>query len=291
MNHTSAETVKLYRKKIINISMNVIPDSENFFIHEIHDLTDPYVTALLKSGLSDIKDDNLAKNYHPNYMNEFSGNLFFILQNGRYRKGKGKYYVVENLGKYVCSAGWNEYEDDPSTAFALSRMYVATEYRGNYPVGNYILPRTLRETRKYQNIWLTVNEHNKVIYSWFERSFEKKATALFNDWPEIYRQFEPIGKKTIYTTTQYIMGLKKKAMTTEEKIELLIEGIKSISHRSADSTIDSVTINGDTLLSDLGLDSLDIVELQIFYEENTGHLLADPKKELLTINNLLEIIP
>lgn len=264
-------------------------DGGKFFVHEIHDLSDPYVTALLESGLSNIKDDNLAKNYHPHFMNEFSGNLFCILQNGRYRKGKGKYYVIENLGKYVCSAGWNEYEDDHTVAFALSRMYVAPEYRGDYPVGTYILPKTIRETRKYKNIWLTVNEHNKVIYSWFERSLEKKATALFNDWPEIYRQFKPIGKKTIYTTTQYIMELNKKELTKEEKIEILIEGIKSIRHESADYIIDFETINGDTLLSDLDLDSLDIAELQIFYEENTGQLLSDTKKELLTINNLLEI--
>jgi len=27
---------------------------------------------------------------------------------------------------------------------------------------------------------------------------------LFNDWPEIYRKFVPIGKRDIYYTEQYV---------------------------------------------------------------------------------------
>lgn len=265
--------------------------NENFFIHEIHDLTDTYVTTLLTSGLSDIKESHLLKNYHPDYMNDSSGNLFFIIKNGRYKKGKGKYYVVEHLGKYVCSAGWNEYEDDETIAFALSRMYVAPEYRGKYFVAKYILPRTLKETRKYQNVWLTVNEHNKVMYSWFERAVTNKATALFNDWPEMYRQFQPKGKFTIYNTVQYVMELRRKNMTKEENIKLLIEGIRSITKMSDETSIDITTINEETLLADLNLDSLDVVELQMYYEEKTGLTVTDPKKQLVTLSDLLELLP
>lgn len=263
----------------------------NFFVHEIHDLTDAYVTTLLTTGLSTITESHLIKNYHPDYMNDSHGNLFFIIKNGRYKKGKGKYYVIEHSGKYVCSAGWNEYENDETTAFALSRMYVTPEYRGKYFVAKYILPRTLKETSKYQNVWLTVNEHNKVMYSWFERSFAKKATALFNDWPEIYRQFQPRGTLTIYNTVQYVMELRRKNMTREENIKLLIEGIHSITKMSDETNIDIANINGETLLADLNLDSLDVVELQMYYEEKTGLTVTDPKKELVTLNDLLELLP
>jgi hypothetical protein len=175
-------------------------------VHEIHDLSFGYVIELLKAGLSQITNDKIIKNYHPEYSSENS-NIFFILNKGRYAKGRGKYYVVEDQGKYVCSAGWNEY--DPTTALALTRMYTAPEYRGNYFVEKFILTRSLVETKHYEKIWLTVNEYNRAIYSWFERAQQGRATALFNDWPDTYKLFYPIGKKMIYNTSQYVMEMRK----------------------------------------------------------------------------------
>lgn len=175
-------------------------------VHEIHDLSNDHVIDLMKTSFAEITDDKIIKNYHPEYSNENS-NIFFVLNKGRYKKGRGKYYVVEDQGKYICSAGWNEY--DSSTALALTRMYTAPEYRGNYFVEKFILTNSLAETEHYENVWLTVNEYNKVIYSWFERAHQGRARSLFNDWPATYKLFYPIGKKTIYNTDQYVMELRR----------------------------------------------------------------------------------
>ncbi len=178
-------------------------------VHEIHDLSNEYAVELLKSGFSAITDERLIKNYHPEYSKENS-NIFFILEKGRYKQGQGKYYVIEDQGRYVCSAGWNQYHDE-NIALALTRMYTAPEYRGNYFVEKYILGKSLKETQGYEKVWMTVNEYNKAIYSWFVRAHQGKTTALFNDWPETYRLFYPIGKKMIYNTSQYVMELKKES--------------------------------------------------------------------------------
>ena len=92
-------------------------------IHEIHDLSDTYVTSLLENGLSKITDNQYITNYHPEYSHN-AGNLFYILEHGRYVKGK--YYVLEEDGKFICSGGWNEYE--PDIALMLTRLYITQLY-------------------------------------------------------------------------------------------------------------------------------------------------------------------
>lgn len=177
-------------------------------IHEIHDLSNRYVNDVMYYGLSKITDKDIIRNYHPDYANE-PGNLFAILDNGRYRYGRGKYFVIEDNGKYICSAGWNEYDVDTDIAFALTRMYTDPNYRGNYLIGSNILPKTMTETSKYKSVWMTVNKHNKIMYSWFVRANQNKSTALFNDWPEIYKKFKPLGEKIIYNTKQYVVALER----------------------------------------------------------------------------------
>lgn len=177
-------------------------------IHEIHDLSNRYVNDIMYDGLSRITDKDIVKNYHPDYAND-PGNLFAILDNGRYGLGRGKYFVIEEDGKYICSAGWNEYELEPNIAFALTRAYIDPSYRGKYLLASNILPRTLEETSKYENVWITVNKYNKVMYSWFVRASQNKRTALFNDWPEIYKKFKPLGERYIYNTKQYVVELER----------------------------------------------------------------------------------
>lgn len=177
-------------------------------IHEIHDLTNTEVVEIMSAGLSKITDKNIIKNYHPDYK-QTPGNLFYILEHGRYAVGKGKYYVIEKDGKYVCSAGWNEYELDTSIALMLTRMYTDPAHRMQYIIGTTILPKALTEVTDYDKVWMTTNEHNKMIYSWFERASANKKTALFNDWPPIYRNFRPLGQQTIYYTPQYVVELKR----------------------------------------------------------------------------------
>jgi len=171
-------------------------------LHEIHDLSNSHVNELLISGLSKIKESKFMKNYHPEYK-DIPGNIFHILENGRYKQGKGKYYVLENNGEYICSAGWNEYE--PDIALILTRMYIAPKHRVNYYVATNILPKILEEVTDYKHVWATVNAYNKALYEWFVRDKLGKRTALFNNWPEIYKRFTPVGMKTVYYTDQYVV--------------------------------------------------------------------------------------
>lgn len=177
-------------------------------VHEIHDLSNQSVINLLKGGLSQIDNESYVSNYHPDYEST-PGNLFNTLNNGRYRLGHGAYYVIENDGEYIASAGWNEYELDTNIVLLLTRMYTAPKYRMNYHVANNILPLAIAAAKNYKHIWFTCNEHNKKIYDWFVRVEQGKSGGLFNDWPDIYKNFKPIGKKNIYYTEQYVMEYKK----------------------------------------------------------------------------------
>lgn len=177
-------------------------------LHEIHDFSNSYAINLLKRGLSNITDPDILKNYHPDY-SDYSGNLFFILENGRYANGVGKYYILEEDGEYIGSAGWNEYEHDRSVAFALTRMYTSKSNRGKFVIANNILPLTLKETSRYDKVWMSVNSHNKALYQWFVRANSNKRASLFNEWPDIYKNFVPVGEMMIYNTLQYVVELKK----------------------------------------------------------------------------------
>ena len=177
-------------------------------VHEIHDLSNQYVIDLLKKGLSQIDNESYITNYHPDYEST-PGNLFNTLKLGRYRIGHGKYYIIEEDGKYISSAGWNEYDLNKDIALLLTRMYTEPNYRMNYHIANSILPLALVDVKNYKHIWFTCNEYNKKIYDWFVRVEQGKAGALFNDWPNIYRNFKPIGKKYIYYTEQYVAEYQK----------------------------------------------------------------------------------
>lgn len=170
--------------------------------HKIHDLSNKYVTDLLVSGLMGAVES--PENYSPFYSRRNS-NLFYILENGRYKDGA--YYVLEENGKYVASAGWNRYDDN--TALVLTRSYVSKEYRSSFVMGNLILPEMLDQCSNYDNVWMTCNGSNKVIYDWISRIQRTTDSAIIDMWPPIYSRFEPIGIKHVYHTDQYVMQLKR----------------------------------------------------------------------------------
>jgi acyl carrier protein len=252
-------------------------------VHKIHDLSNKKANELLYSGLSEINDENIVENYHPNFY-ENSANLFFLLKNGRYAIGKGAYYIIESSGKYIGSAGWNEYDVNTSIAFALTRMYISKEHRGNYLVSEYILKKTLQETISYQRVLLTMNEYNKSLYMWFIRSNDKKRTALFNDWPDIYKKFKPKGKQIIYGIEQYVVELERYKMTDQEKIKFIEQAIEDIMKKTP-----LLPVRPELELSDLGLDSLDTVELQMYYEEKTGNTIS-VEATISTVKDLMELM-
>lgn len=252
-------------------------------VHEIHDLSNSKIVSVLAQGLSKIADENILINYHPDY-SDHNSNLFYIIRHGRYRKGYGKYYIIEEEDKFICSAGWNEYEIDPTIAFALTRMYIDPSYRGQYLVAQHILSKTLNETKSYDKIWLTVNKYNKRLYDWFVRADQNKRTALFNDWPEVYRNFKPIGEKTIYNTPQYVVELIRKNMTDQEKLDFLTKAITEVFKKDLKSPL-----TPDVVLVDIGLDSLDIVELQMHYEE-TYNVETSTDSKVSTVQDLMNLM-
>ena len=177
-------------------------------LHELHDSSNEFIMNLLEVSFSKITDSDIVKNYHPNYHTE-PANIFYILNdsNGRYQRGC--YYVLEDDGDYVCSAGWNQYELDSSIALALTRAYVDPKYRTKYYMGEYILPKIIDSTRDYEHLYITADSHNSAIYQWFVRANDGKCPTMFHQWPDIYRKFKPIGKKNIYYTEQYVAELNR----------------------------------------------------------------------------------
>jgi hypothetical protein len=167
-------------------------------LHSIHDLTNKAMTDMLVANLSLVDEPNLIKNYHPDYC-DTPGNLFYILNEGRYKKGC--YYILENKGQYILSAGWNDYN---GIALVYTRAYITKEYRTGYLLSKYVLPEILAETTEYDRLWITCNDYNKSIYHALTLLSNGKRAGLFDSWPEIYKKFVPIGLATVNNVEQYI---------------------------------------------------------------------------------------
>jgi acyl carrier protein len=71
-------------------------------------------------------------------------------------------------------------------------------------------------------------------------------------------------------------------MNDQEKIKFIKEAILKISNKD-------VKINPQDVLLDMGLDSLDIVELQIYYEETTGNEISDDVL-INTVEDLMKVM-
>lgn len=174
-------------------------------IYAIKDYSDTIAIDILKRGLSHVTEDDMVKNYHPDYENE-SANIFYLLKTGdRYRRGN--YYIATEDDKYVGSAGWNWYQDD--IALALTRAYVLKEYRQRFIMTTYFLPRILEETLEYNRIWCTCNSYNLAIYNGFVRLSQGKSAGLNNSWPKEYSKFVPIGLRKVNHTDQYVAEYKR----------------------------------------------------------------------------------
>ena len=74
-------------------------------------------------------------------------------------------------------------------------------------------------------------------------------------------------------------------MTSDEKLDFLKNAINSLFKKEVKE------LSLETILIDIGLDSLDIVELQMFYEEETGLEIIDTDSQPVTIGQLISIIP
>lgn len=177
-------------------------------LHYLHDDSDQTKITILQDGLRCVEDERLSKNYNPKY-SENNANLFYLLKNGRYAFSKGKFFVLENNGKFVACAGWNQYDQDPSIALLLTRVYIANEYRANYFLTKYFLPAMLPEVLHFSKIWMTFNLHNKVIYDWFIKINNSGEDGFVAKKFPIFKSFNPIGLQSVYFTDQYVIEYQK----------------------------------------------------------------------------------
>ena len=71
-------------------------------------------------------------------------------------------------------------------------------------------------------------------------------------------------------------------MTDTEKLEFIKNAILVVSNKKMD-------ILATDLLTNLGLDSLEVVELQMYYEEQTGHEM-DPDVTVVTVGDMMKLM-
>ena len=73
-------------------------------------------------------------------------------------------------------------------------------------------------------------------------------------------------------------------MTEQEKLEFLNSAIAKLFKKTFNTNTDL-----DTALVDIGLDSLDIVELQMYYDDETGQD-SPTDKRVVTLRDLLGLM-
>jgi acyl carrier protein len=75
-------------------------------------------------------------------------------------------------------------------------------------------------------------------------------------------------------------------MNRERNLQILIESISNLK----DIPLEQIKITENTPLKSLELDSLDIVEMQMYYEDKTGIETKDPTSPIVTVKDLLDIL-
>jgi len=74
-------------------------------------------------------------------------------------------------------------------------------------------------------------------------------------------------------------------MTDTEKLELIIKGLEAVKKKPL-----TVEITPEVKLTDVGLDSLDSIELQMWIEETLGREIPDPDSAPVTFGDLMVLI-
>lgn len=74
-------------------------------------------------------------------------------------------------------------------------------------------------------------------------------------------------------------------MSHIDKIEFLKSAIKELKN------MDVPNLDRNMRLTDLKIDSLDAVELQMYYEDKTGVETKDPVQAVVTIGDLIDLMP
>ena len=73
--------------------------------------------------------------------------------------------------------------------------------------------------------------------------------------------------------------------TREENLKVLVEGIEVVKGMPI-----AFEITEDTQIRDLELDSLDVVELQMYYEDKMRVVIKDPDGPITKVSQLLDLM-
>lgn len=75
-------------------------------------------------------------------------------------------------------------------------------------------------------------------------------------------------------------------MNREEVIKQMHKGLEEV----CDIPLGTAVFDDSTTLRELKLDSLRVVELQMFYEEETGQIIPDTIDPIVTMGDLINLI-
>ena len=87
------------------------------------------------------------------------------------------------------------------------------------------------------------------------------------------------------------MELTMEISSRQDILNVLSQCINKLNHtpkHSEDSS--SIIITEDTILQSIGLDSLDIIELQLMYEECSNTVVNEPTSAIITIRDLINLL-
>jgi acyl carrier protein len=78
--------------------------------------------------------------------------------------------------------------------------------------------------------------------------------------------------------------INKSPITENEKLEFLEKSIQSLFNQN-------IKLNLSDNLHDLGIDSLDVVELQLNYEETFNCQLPDTHSPIIYVSDIIKLMP
>jgi len=71
----------------------------------------------------------------------------------------------------------------------------------------------------------------------------------------------------------------------------LIWFTNAVNQIKGNKILSTESLDENTLLATLELDSLDVVELQMMYEDEFNYVLGEPTSPIITVGDLLSLIP
>lgn len=74
-------------------------------------------------------------------------------------------------------------------------------------------------------------------------------------------------------------------MNDQEKLHVMSLALKEVKGKEV------ANLSRETLVSDLDLDSLDLVEIQLFFEAHLETVIKDPNKPIRTVGDLFDLVP